>query len=121
MAAIAERLFQVGEEIQHIENDLRHRRMLLRAFLGHLRPANPAIVGDRIRAANQKIMDLERRLQMLRDEQQSLIVQAVLLGDQESPPEIGLCFRQGVARQYQVLISVIRGSEDQFDISFKRE
>ena len=44
-------------------------------------------------------------------------------GDQESQPEIGLCFRQGVARQYQVLIShpKERGSEDQFDISFKRE
>ena len=44
-------------------------------------------------------------------------------GDQESRPEIDLCFRQGVAHQYQVLISHPKegGSEDQFDISFKRE
>ena len=79
---IAERLAQVGEEIQHVENDLRDRRILLRAFWRHLPPESPAVVGDRMRAAEQGIRDLERRLQMLRNEQQSLIVRAIILGDQ---------------------------------------
>lgn len=78
--AIAERLAQVGEEIQHVENDLRERRRLLTAFWRHLRPANPAVVGDRMRATEQRIRGLERRLQMLRNEQQELIVRAVTRG-----------------------------------------
>lgn len=36
--AIAERLAKVGEEIQHVENDLRERRRLLTAFWRHLGP-----------------------------------------------------------------------------------
>lgn len=64
-----------------MENELRSRRRLLRGFFGHLRPTNPAVIGDRMRAAEERIRGLERRLQMLRNEQQSLIVQAALLGD----------------------------------------
>lgn len=78
---IAERLAQVAQEIQHVENDLRDRRILNRAFWGHLRPVNPAVVGDRMRAMEQGIKGLERRLQMLRNEQQSPIVRAIILGD----------------------------------------
>jgi hypothetical protein len=55
---IAERLAQVGEEIQHVENDLRDRRILLIAFWRHLRPVNPAVVGDRMRAMEQGIKGL---------------------------------------------------------------
>jgi len=51
--AIAERLAQVGEEIEQVENDLRDRRRLLRAFWRHLPPESPAVVGDRMRAAEQ--------------------------------------------------------------------
>lgn len=69
--AIPERLVQVGEEIQRVENELRSRRRLLRGFLGHLRPANPAVIGDRMRAAEERIRGLERRLQMLLEEQQA--------------------------------------------------
>ncbi|KAF7128966.1 hypothetical protein RHSIM_Rhsim10G0009400 [Rhododendron simsii] len=47
----------------------------------HLRRANPAVVGDRMCAAEQRIRDLERRLQMLRNEQQWLIVRATILSD----------------------------------------
>lgn len=65
--AIAERLAQVGEEIQHVENDLRERRGLLTAFWRHLRPANPAAVGDRMRTTDQKRGGLDRRLQMMRN------------------------------------------------------
>lgn len=79
--AVSERLFQISQEIQEIENELGQRRFALRAFLRHLRPASPAVVGDRMRAANENIMRLETRLQMLRDEQRALIVQAVTLGD----------------------------------------
>lgn len=35
----------------------RSRRRLLR---GHLRPANPAVIGDRMRAAEERIRGLER-------------------------------------------------------------
>jgi len=55
--AIPERLVQVGEEIERVENELRSRRRLLR---GHLRPANPAVIGDRMRAAEERIRGLER-------------------------------------------------------------
>lgn len=80
--AVSERLFQISQEIHSIQNELGQRRFALRAFLGHLRPANPAVVGDRMRVANENITGLETRLQRLRDEQQALIVQAVTLGDQ---------------------------------------
>ncbi|KAK9082354.1 hypothetical protein Syun_031908 [Stephania yunnanensis] len=75
--AIAERLAQVGEEIQHVENNLRECQRLLTAFWRHLRPANPR-EGSKS-ATDQRIRGLERRLQMLRNEQQSLIVRAIIL------------------------------------------
>lgn len=78
--AIAERLAQVGEEIQHVENNLRECQRLLTAFWRHLRPANPNGEGSKS-ATDQRIRGLERRLQMLRNEQQSLIVRAIILGD----------------------------------------
>jgi hypothetical protein len=78
---IAERLAQVGEEIEHVENDLRDRRRLLTAFWRHLRPTNPAVVGDRMRAMEEGIKGLERRLQMLRNELQDLLVQAFSAGE----------------------------------------
>ncbi|ERM96855.1 hypothetical protein AMTR_s00510p00011440 [Amborella trichopoda] len=78
---IPERLAQVGEEIQHVKNDLRDHRFLLRAFWIHLHPANPAVVEDRMRKTDQRIRGLERRLQMLRNEQQELIVRTIILGD----------------------------------------
>lgn len=54
---IAERVFplDVGEEIEHVENDLRDRRRLWKAFWRHLRPTNPAVVGDRMRAMEEGI------------------------------------------------------------------
>ncbi|KAJ4947969.1 hypothetical protein NE237_026748 [Protea cynaroides] len=80
---IAERLAQVGEEIQHVENDLRDRRFILTAFWRHLRPANPAVVGDRMRAMEQGIKGLERRVvvDQPRNEQQELLVQASSAGE----------------------------------------
>lgn len=48
-----------------MENELRSKG----GFFGHLRPANPAVIGDRMRAAEERIRGLERRLQMLRNEQ----------------------------------------------------
>lgn len=38
---IAERLAQVGEEIQHVENDLRDRRILLKSLLETPVPGEP--------------------------------------------------------------------------------
>lgn len=82
--AIAEWLTRVEEEIQRVENALREsRRRLLRTFFFEtLRPANPAVVEDRMRAGDQRIRGFGRRLQMLRNAQQSLIVRlAIILGD----------------------------------------
>ncbi|GMN25776.1 hypothetical protein TIFTF001_050389, partial [Ficus carica] len=45
--SFAERLAQVGEEIQHVENNLRECRRLLTAFWRHLRPANPTGEGSK--------------------------------------------------------------------------
>lgn len=45
---IGEWLARVEEEIQHVENDLRERRRLLRAFWGYLRPANSDVVGKSV-------------------------------------------------------------------------
>lgn len=75
--AIPERLFQVGEEIERVENELRQRRGVLEAFWGHLLPRNPAGIGARMEAKNKKIADLEGRLKILRQRQQDLIVEAV--------------------------------------------
>ncbi|OMO93381.1 hypothetical protein CCACVL1_06516 [Corchorus capsularis] len=87
--AIAERLAEVGEEIQRVENDLRKSRRLLPAFWGHLLPRNPTVIGERMGRMEQKIRDLEGRLRMLRNEQKDLIVQAVVTygdcGDTVSP------------------------------------
>lgn len=79
--AIAERLAQVVNEIEHAENDLRERRRLLTAlFWRHLRPANPAVVETRIRATDQRTRDPESRLIMLRNQQEELIVWALTRG-----------------------------------------
>lgn len=56
--AIAEWLTRVEEEIQRVENALRESRRLLRTFLETLRPANPAVVEDRMRAGDQRIRGL---------------------------------------------------------------
>jgi hypothetical protein len=84
--ADAVRLAQVVKEIQLVENELRQRRKTLTArFWRHLLPANPAVVGDRIRATDRRTRDLESRLIMLRNEQQELIVRAAR-PDPPNPP-----------------------------------
>lgn len=52
---ILERLSQLGEEIELVERDLRNSRRLLTHFWGHLLPVNPAVVGERMRAVEQRI------------------------------------------------------------------
>lgn len=70
---VLERMAEVGNEIEHVENDLRERRRLLtRLFWGHLRSASPAVVENRIRATDQRTRELEDRLRMLYQEQQVL-------------------------------------------------
>lgn len=76
---IAERLAQVGEEIQHVENDLCDRRRLLTAFWRHLRPVNPAVVGDRMRATDQRKRASRGGYKCC--EMNRIIVRAVTLGD----------------------------------------
>jgi hypothetical protein len=52
--------------------------------LRNVRARDPAEAEERIGAARENIRDLERRLQVLREEQQALIVRAVTFGDREN-------------------------------------
>lgn len=63
---MAQRLAQLGEEIERVENQLRERKRSLLAFWGSL-PKN-----------DSRIRDAELRLQMLRAEQHSLILTVAL-------------------------------------------
>lgn len=53
-------------------------------FLRNVRARDPAEAERRIGTARENIRDLERRLQVLRKEQQELIVQAVNLGERKN-------------------------------------
>lgn len=63
--AMAQRLAQLGEEIERVENQLRERRRLLFAFWRYL-------------PKDQIIREAELRLQMLRAAQHSLILSLAL-------------------------------------------
>ena len=81
---MAERLAEMNVEIKNVENDLRNTRRMLNGFWGHLRSVNPAAIEARRNASRQRIRELEERLQGLRQKQQALIVEALLLGDREN-------------------------------------
>ena len=76
--AISQRLAEIHVEIENIENALRNSRRMLNGFLRHLRSVNPAAIEARMEASHQRIRELEERLQGLRQEQQALIVEAVI-------------------------------------------
>ena len=56
----------------------------LNFFLRNVRAIDPAEAERRIGTARENIRDLERRLQVLQEEQQALIVQAVTFRDREN-------------------------------------
>ena len=67
-----------------LKNEIQERRRALNLFLRNVRARDPAEAEERIGAARENIRDLERRLQVLREEQQALIVRAVTFGDREN-------------------------------------
>lgn len=79
----ANRLSAIAAEMGQLKNEIQERRRALNLFLRNVRARDPAEAEERIRAARENIRDLERRLQVLREEQQALIVLAVTLGDRE--------------------------------------
>lgn len=79
----ANRLAEIDAEMGQLRNEIQERRRTLNLFLRNLRARDSAAAEERIRASRENIRDLERRLQVLREEQQALIVQAVTLGDRE--------------------------------------
>ncbi|EEF27784.1 conserved hypothetical protein [Ricinus communis] len=82
--AATNRLSEIDAEMGHLKNEIKERRRALNLFLRNVRARDPAEAERRIGAARENIRDLERRLQVLRKEQQELIVQAVNLGDREN-------------------------------------
>lgn len=57
---------------------------MLNGLWRHLRSVNPAAIEARMEASRQRIRELQERLQGLRQEQQALIVEAILLGKKDN-------------------------------------
>lgn len=73
----ANRLSAIAAEMWQLQNEIQERRRVLNLFLRSVRTLDPARKEARIRAARERIEDLEGRQQTLLAEQQALIVQAV--------------------------------------------
>ena len=82
--AVTNRLSAIAAEMGQLKNEIQERRRALNLFLRNVRARDPAEAEERIGAARENIRDLERRLQVLREEQQALIVRAVTFGDREN-------------------------------------
>ena len=77
----ANRLAEINAEMGQLQNKIQERRRTLNLFLRNLRARDHAEAEERISATKESIRDFERRLQVLRGDQQALIVEAVTLGD----------------------------------------
>ena len=77
----ANRLSAIAAEMGQLQNKIQEHRSGLNRLLISVRTMDPARKEARIGAARENIRDLERRLQVLRAEQEALIVRAVTLGD----------------------------------------
>lgn len=82
--AATNRLSAIAAEMGQLKNEIQERRRALNLFLRNVRARDPAEAEERIGAARERIEGLERRLQVLREEEQALIVRAVTLGDREN-------------------------------------
>lgn len=70
----ANRLSAIAAEMGQLQNLIQESRRVLNLFLRSVRTLDPALKEARIRAARERIEDLEGRQQALRAEQQELIV-----------------------------------------------
>ncbi|KAI5311471.1 hypothetical protein L3X38_000197 (mitochondrion) [Prunus dulcis] len=78
------RLSAIAAEMGQLKNEIEERRRALNLFLRNVRARDPAEAEERIGAAREGIRERQRRLQVLQEEQQALIVRAVTLGDREN-------------------------------------
>lgn len=78
---IATRLERIEQEIRQAENEKLQREQTLAAFWEHMPAIDPTLIRDRMLSLQNQIRSLENRKRALLKEQQSLIVQAVVLGD----------------------------------------
>ncbi|KAL6956248.1 hypothetical protein U1Q18_041289 [Sarracenia purpurea var. burkii] len=76
LASAAPRLSAIAAEMGQLKNEIQERRRALNLFLRNVRARDPAEAEERIGAARENIRDLKRRLQVLQEEQQALIVRA---------------------------------------------
>ncbi|GKD75771.1 hypothetical protein Tco_1334053, partial [Tanacetum coccineum] len=71
------RLSAIAAEMGQLQNLIQESRRVLNLFLRSVRTLDPDLKEARIRAARERIEDLEGRQQALRAEQEDLIVRAV--------------------------------------------
>ncbi|PRQ15664.1 hypothetical protein RchiOBHm_MTg0499231 (mitochondrion) [Rosa chinensis] len=82
--AITNRLSTIAAEMGQLKNEIEERRRALNLFLRNVRARDPAEAEERIGAARENIRERQRRLQVLQQKQQALIVWAIILGDREN-------------------------------------
>lgn len=82
--AITNRLSTIAAEMGQLKNEIEERRRALNLFLRNVRARDPAEAEERIGAARENIRERQRRLQVLQQKQQALIVWAIILGDRET-------------------------------------
>lgn len=78
---IAGRLERVEQEIGEVENEKLQWEHLLGYFWEHMPAVDPSLIRERMLFIQNQIRSLENRKRALLQEQQSLIVRAVTLGD----------------------------------------
>ena len=79
---IVGRLATIQESIQAVENEKEQRQQTLAAFWEHLPPIDPALVAAAMQRIRDCISVLEHRKRALLQEQEDLIVGAVIRGRQ---------------------------------------
>ncbi|GLT65619.1 hypothetical protein SLA2020_380400 [Shorea laevis] len=73
-AETANRLSEISAEIGQLQDELQSRQRFLNLLLNSVRTLDPEKKAARIRAARERVEEVEGRLQALRTEQQYLIV-----------------------------------------------
>lgn len=69
------------ERVELVENRKLQWEQMLGAFWEHMPPVDPSLIRERMLFIKNQIRSLENRKRALLQEQQSLIVRAVTLGD----------------------------------------
>ncbi|EEF50062.1 conserved hypothetical protein [Ricinus communis] len=84
MDFIARRLERIHQEVEMVENVKLQKERRLGAFWEHLPALDPVLVRDHMLYLTQQITSLENRKRLLLEEEQELIVHAVILCHRQS-------------------------------------